>query len=283
MYIIAEIGTNHDGSPEYALDLVQAALECGVDAVKMQLFRADQLVAKDAPPLPHAKTHETQYERMRHLELPFWVYESASYLVHQKVKHFIVSAFDPESLLSVAPLCDKIKIASGDLTYTPILDAAKDSGKPIILSTGMADFHEIDESVCRCHPETIMHCTSIYPCPPDKAEVGAVRALQMEKITRESWGHVKHIGYSDHCIGMNACIAAAALGAKVIEKHFTINHDSSHGDHPHSADPFEMEFIADACRDVEKMVCPTIGRSDKESRKYLRRASNGLRGHYVCE
>ena len=273
-YIIAEIGNNHDGNQDLALTLVGEAIRCGVDCVKMQLFRADQLVRRDAPAVPHAGDDRTQWERIRALELPFWVYESASNMCHGAGKHFMVSAFDRESMLSVYPICDKIKVASGDLTHQPVLRAAADTGKPVVLSTGMAELVEIAKAIHICNPETVMHCVSLYPCPPDKANLGRIRYLMAYFSSRK-------IGYSDHCIGFVACLVASAMGADVIEKHFTGSYSSKSADASHSADIQEMQAIVDWCNDADLMMKKCHALTDVESRAWMRRGEDGLRGNYI--
>lgn len=271
MYIIAEIGTNHDGDPDKAIKLVKAAIGTGVDAVKLQLFEADTLVRKDMPALSHAGTHKTQWERMKSLELPWGVYERAKDECLAAGKDFIITPFSSELCDKAATIADKIKIASGDLTYQPLLERARHCGKPVILSTGMASFEEIRIAAAAVSPWAVLHCISKYPARPDEIDLGMITWMV----------EVGQPGYSDHCVGNLACLAAVAAGARVIEKHFTLDHSLHHGDHSHSLDPNEMSETVEALKAVDLMNTMWMEkRPDSAMRKYLRRGPDGLRGDY---
>lgn len=282
-HLIAEIGNNHEGDPSIAIDLVKAAIEAGVDAVKMQWFNADTLVSKDAPRMQHVRGSRSMHARMRSLELPDEIYEQAADICTTAGRGFIISPFDIEIAHKANRLATQLKIASGEITNLPLLEAiAEIAEEPVIVSTGMATMDEIATAVDILWPIKdmdcrLMHCVSIYPTQPWQANLPRIRKLQ-EKFTQ------CEIGYSDHTIGDTACIAAAALGATTIEKHFTLKSFGELGydigDHQHSLNPKEMEDLAIKLRKVNNMLRPYDG-MDKDMRRFLRRGKNGLRGDYV--
>lgn len=273
-YIIAEIGNNHEGNPEAAMRLVDAAIVTGVDAVKMQLFEADTLVDKSMPSM--VGTHKTQWERMKALEIPREIYVEAAKRCHEAGRHFIVSAFSPELIEWATPIVDKIKIASGDMMYKPLLDAAFGSDKDVIVSTGMHDLDQIDWLMENYDPWALLHCVSLYPTPDDQANLQLIGRLA-------DWWPDQVIGYSDHTIGITACLAAIALGAEVIEKHFKIDHCNKAGDFAHSATQSEMTKFVQEARRVDMLCSYPCDFSDEMAMKtYLVRGENGLRGTYLC-
>lgn len=282
-YLIAEIGNNHEGDAYVALDMVGKAIEAGVDAVKMQWFNADTLVSKDAPRMQHVIGPGNMHTRMRSLELPDETYEQAADICTTADRGFIISPFDIEIAHKANRLATQLKIASSEITNLPLLRAiAEIAEKPAIVSTGMATMDEISQAVyvlwavndIDCH---LMHCVSIYPTQPWQANLPRIHKLQ-EKFTQ------CEIGYSDHTYGDTACIAAAAMGATTIEKHFTLKAfgDLGYdiGDHQHSLNPKEMEDLAIKLRKVNNMLRPADG-MDKDMRRFLRRGESGLRGDYV--
>lgn len=237
--LIAEIGSNHEGAPSVALDMVDAAAESGADAVKVQVINPERLV------------NRSQTDRIAQLSkfrLPFSVLELMAQRAADRGLMFMASAFDEESLKAVCPLIVAIKIASGDLDFGQLLAVAAALNKPLILSTGMATMAEVEAAT-----ETIgknlstgrrledslilLHCVSLYPTPLDLANLRAIQTLEQRfNLT---------VGYSDHCMGIESAVMALALGARVIEKHFTIDKNrSSFRDHQLSADPLEMARLS---------------------------------------
>ena len=245
-YIIAEVGGNHDGNLDKALELVREARQAGADAVKFQIYDAEKLVKPDLPAFNRAKGYKYQIDRFRDLE-----FEREDWLrvvgeCHDQDIDFLATCFDLDSLDYFAPFMKYIKIASGDLTYKELIEKAGSYGKPVILSTGMATFDEI-QMASKWVPQhllTVLHCVSVYPCPD--ASVGL---LEIERLRRT----YARVGYSDHSIGNTACLAAVSLGAQVIEKHFTLDNSLDYGDHPHSANPIELKELVENIRRIEKM------------------------------
>lgn len=273
-YVIAEIGNNHEGSPERAIRLVQSAIATGVSAVKLQLFRAETLVNKTMPALVNGE-YTTQYERMKSLELPWEVYEEASRLTRAAGKDFVLSVFDVELLEKAEHLIDRLKIASGELTHKRMLKAAAEFPRPVILSTGMAEDDEILAAVDIACPAFVLHCVSIYPCHPNYAHL--LRIAHLRKLIGDRYPCV-YVGYSDHCVGYHACLAAIVLGATVIEKHFRDDDGGQVGDHVHSLDYTGMLKFLDRAALYESLLSNEKHTTDYWMRHYLRRGKSGLRG-----
>lgn len=250
VYVIAEIGGNHNGSPETAYKLVEMAAAAGANAVKFQTYRGETLVHPSVEPLPIVKRHyATQLERFKSLELDWAVYERIVAQCGKLGIDFITTPFDLDILHRMAPFMPAIKIASGDLTYVQLIRAAAATGKPVILSTGMATVDEIDAALgdVPAAQRVLLHCASIYPLPPDQANLRAIPTMSRR------WPDVP-IGYSDHTVGIEACVAAVALGAAVIEKHFTLDKSQVPGDHVLSADPDDLATMVRFIRNVRRML-----------------------------
>jgi N-acetylneuraminate synthase/N,N'-diacetyllegionaminate synthase len=247
--LIAEIGNNHEGDPQLALELVAAAAEAGVDAIKVQVIDPLRLV------------NRSQTERIAQLtrfRLPLAVLAQMAEAARARGVLFLASAFDTDSLTALAPLIAAVKIASGDLDFTPLLVCAAGLGKPILLSTGMATLAEVRtavETIAAHRPAgdalaeqlVLLHCVSLYPAPLAEANLRAIATL------REAFGLT--VGYSDHTLGTEAAVAALALGARVIEKHFTLDkRRTTFRDHALSADPEDMARLAAAVHAYEAML-----------------------------
>ena len=241
--LIAEIGNNHEGDSGHAYELVAAALDAGVDAVKVQVIDPPRLV------------NIAQTERVAQLTrfvLPLEVFARMAEQTRAGGACFMASAFDIVSLSRIAPLCDAIKLASGDLTFDPLLAAAAEIGKPMVLSTGMARMEEIDHAVAllRRHLPSgqtmearlsLLHCVSLYPTKLAQANLSTMHAL------RDRFGLTT--GYSDHTLGIEAALVALGMGAQIVEKHFTLDKaKSAFRDHALSADPVEMRRLAQVVR-----------------------------------
>ena len=267
-YVVAEIGGNHDGSLVRAKRLVDIAAQTGADAAKFQIYRASRLVHSHQPALPQAKAagFARQIDRFRALE---FTDKQWMLLIEHCAKRdidFLASCFDLETLRQYAPYMHAIKIASGDLTFHDLIREAVEIGKPVWLSTGAATMEEI-QAADRLVPldrGVVMHCVSCYPTLNADANLGMIRLLA-EKF--------HHVGYSDHTMGTIACKAAAAMGAMVIEKHFT-DERKTHGDHPLSATPGEMESLVNHIRVLECMMTATTpAHCEQPSRKTMRRGA----------
>jgi len=253
--LLAEIGNNHEGDPALALDLVAAALDSGADAIKIQVINPERLV------------NRSQTERIAQLKrfrLPLSVIAEMAERARAKGALFIASAFDTQSLDDIADLLTAVKIASGDLDFTPLLTHAARLGKPILLSTGMATLAEVKTAVqtIEAHGASatplaerlaLLHCVSLYPTPLPAANLRTIVTL------RETFG--LPVGYSDHTLGIEAAIVALSLGARVIEKHFTLDkRRTTFRDHALSADPDDLRRLAAVIHQYEA----ALGTGDKQ-------------------
>jgi N-acetylneuraminate synthase/N,N'-diacetyllegionaminate synthase len=254
-FIIAEAGVNHNGSFGLAKKFVDAAKKAGADAVKFQTFKTEKIVTPQARQAKYQTKNtgknESQYEMLKKLEL--------SYSDFEKLKKYcdktgIIFLSTPHSCREdvdlVAKLCPAIKIGSGDLTNTPILKYVATKKLPIILPTGMATMKEVKEAVDAIFPVNkkliLLHCTTNYPTPLSEVNLRAI--LSMKK----KFGLLT--GYSDHTSGINVSLAAVALGACVIEKHFTLDRNMEGPDHKASLEPSELKEMVLGIRDVEKRL-----------------------------
>jgi len=278
VYIIAEAGVNHNGRKDMAFSLVDAAAAAGADAVKFQTFNARKLAAKSAPKAAYQKTRtdeqESQQAMLAKLELPLeWHLELQSH-AHSKGVEFLSTAFDEDSLGFLSGLGMPVfKVPSGELTNAPLLWQFARTGKPLILSTGMAFLSEVEEAlavvahalsspeepaaiedVWRCwsvaenrqrllHHVTLLHCTSQYPTAPAE-----VNLLAMDTLA-SAFG--LDVGYSDHTEGTLIPFAAVARGAKVIEKHFTLDRALPGPDHMASLEPSELKSMVAGIRALQ--------------------------------
>ena len=256
VFVIAEAGINHNGDIKLARQLIEVAAEAGADAVKFQTFKAERLVTPSAPKadyqLQTTDVGESQLEMLRHLELSTEAYqELISYCQDQKIL-FLSTPFDEES----ADFLDELgvvalKISSGEITNLPFLAHIARKNKPMIISTGMAYLGEVETAV-RTIEETgnqdliLLHCLSNYPADP-----GEVNLRAMQTLTT-AFG--LPVGYSDHTQGIEVAIAAVALGACVLEKHFTLDRNLPGPDHHASLEPDELTKLVRSIRTVEKAM-----------------------------
>ena len=258
--IVAEIGNSHEGNLDEAFKLIEHAAEAGADVVKFQMFRADTLCHHS---LRARVGTGFQRDRMRKLEFSDseW-YEIIQYARSCPSVSFAASVFD-EHYLKFADFMHFIKIASGDAMHGQLVRAAYATGKPLVISAGLVTNDELGRYTGFAHDRiTILHCVSEYPCAPAHVALSRMRELQ-----ERGW----HTGYSDHCIGINACLAAAALGAEIIEKHFTAESRGLHlgeggGDHIHAATPTELADMVSRIRQIELMSGPWYKPDGKKKR-----------------
>ena len=259
--IIAEAGVNHNGDLEMAKQLVKYAAEAGADYVKFQTFSADKLVTKTAKQAAYQKKNlqsgenDSQYTMLKKLELSKADHEALIKTCEYYGIKFLSTAFDNENLVYLTRDLDLdyIKIPSGELTNYPYLRLAAQLKKPIILSTGMATLPEILESVALLEENGvkkenlyILHCTTEYP-----ALVSEVNLRSMDTIAEATGCQV---GYSDHTLGVDISVAAAARGAAVIEKHFTLDRTLPGPDHPASLEPAELKQMIISIRNVQRAI-----------------------------
>lgn len=228
VFVIAEAGVNHGGSWTTALDLVDAAKDAGADAVKFQMFNSRKLWGDD---------------RVKKYEFKFDVYKALAAHCAEIGIEFMCTPFGVEELILLTPLLSRVKIASGCLTRKPLLEAARDTGLPVILSTGMSDLEEVKRaaSLLPFTHLTLLHCTSAYPCRLEDVNLKAMFRLQEMQYP---------VGYSDHTSGITVAIAAVALGATVIEKHLTLDRNADGPDHKASITPREFKAMTIAINEV---------------------------------
>lgn len=254
--IIAEAGVNHNGSLENAKNLILAGASAGVDYVKFQTFKANKLVSKDAKKAHYQKLNTkdentSQFEMLKKLEMPkSWHHELIKYAESLNVK-FLSTGFDEESIDFLDTIkIDLFKIPSGEITNKPFLEHIAKKKKPIIVSTGMANIDEVRSAIevlqdngIQKNSMTILHCNTEYPTPMLDVNLKAMLSLKEEFQV--------NIGYSDHTLGIEVPIAAVALGATVIEKHFTLDKNMEGPDHKASLNPFELKQMVNSIRNIE--------------------------------
>lgn len=276
VFVIAEAGVNHNGSPELAMRLVDVAAEAGADAVKFQSFRADKLVGRAAPRAEYQKRNQpgegSQHDMLRKLELSEQVQRELCARAGSRGIEFMSSPFDAESVdfLASAIQVKRLKIGSGEITNAPLLLHAARTGLPLILSTGMSTLDEVEAALgvlafgyadAVSPPATsafhaayqsaagrgalrekvsLLHCTSEYPAPAHEINLRAMDTL------RDTFG--LPTGFSDHSDGIAAAIAAAARGAVIVEKHYTLDRSMPGPDHKASLEPAELAQMVASIR-----------------------------------
>lgn len=253
--IIAEAGVNHNGDMKLAKQLIDAAANSGADYVKFQTFSADRIVAKSADKADYQKKYsdstESQYEMLKRLELSVEMHlELIEHCERRSIK-FLSTGFDIQSVdLLVGFGLNLLKIPSGEITNLPFLRHIGSLGLPVILSSGMSTMSEIvdamsilDRAGLPRSQITVLHCTTEYPTPMDEVNLRAMNSI------RNTLGVA--VGYSDHSVGIEVSVAAVALGASVIEKHFTIDRSLPGPDHRASLEPVELGAMVKAIRNIE--------------------------------
>ncbi|MGO8787564.1 MAG: N-acetylneuraminate synthase [Terriglobia bacterium] len=253
VFIIAEAGVNHNGSLDLAVRLVDAAKASGADAVKFQTFRADLLATRSAHKAPYQErttaNEESQFEMLQRLQLDAAAHRRLIDHCRETGIQFLSSPFDTQS----ADLLDSMnvplyKVPSGEITNLPFLDHLARKGRPLILSTGMSTLGEVEEAVhvlqaAGATKLTLLHCVTEYPAPYADVNLRAMQTLRL------AFG--LPVGYSDHTPGIDIAIAAVALGAEVIEKHFTLDRSLPGPDHLASLEPVELRQMVEGIRHVE--------------------------------
>lgn len=253
VFIIAEAGDNHNGNFELALRLVDQAVEAGADCVKFQTFVTEQVISKFAEKAEYQKentgSEETQFEMVKRLELSFDQFREIQQYCKKKGILFLSTPFDLESIDFLQEIEIPFwKIPSGEITNLPYLEKIAATGKDIVLSTGMCTMEEIEEALRILRDRgagkvTLLHCNTEYPTPYCDVNLRAMNTL------KEHFG--VEVGYSDHTRGIEVPIAAAACGAKVIEKHFTLDKNMEGPDHKASLEPEELKEMVQAIRNIE--------------------------------
>ena len=256
-FVIAEVGVNHNGDPRLAQALIDAAADAGADAVKFQTFSAERLLTVSAPKAEYqlrgTDPEETQFEMLRRLELPRQCYPDLVSRCRERGVLFLSTPFDEDSADFLGSLgMPYFKVPSGELTNLPLLAHIAAKGQPMLVSTGMSDLDEVSAAVdairAAGNPELVLlHCVSNYPARVEDANLRA-----METLAREFGVPA---GYSDHVPGTEVSLAAAALGACVIEKHFTLDRDMPGPDHrASSSEPAEFRALVARIRRIESAL-----------------------------
>lgn len=274
-FIIAEAGVNHNGNIELAKKLIDVAKDAGVDAVKFQTFRAKEIVtlnSKKANYQYRAK-EKTQYKMLKNLELSFDEFRELKKYCDNSNIEFISTPYDIKSVEFLNGIgVERFKVASADLINKPLIEAIVKTKKQIILSTGMATLGEIDRTISFIYNlgnENIilLHCTTSYPTSYDQVNMNILHTLE------EAFG--LPVGYSDHTLGIEIPIMAVTMGAKVIEKHFTLDHTMEGPDHFASLEPSELKKMVKTIRNVEKafgIKRKEITDNEKKNIFYMRRS-----------
>jgi len=279
VFIIAEAGVNHNGSLKKALRLINVAANAGADAIKFQTFKAENIVTTHASKAEYQKNltskKETQFQMLKKLELTHKMHLACLTECKKKKIIFISSAFDIESLLYLKKFrLNYFKVPSSEITNFPFLEVLGKLKKKIILSTGMSNINEIDKAIKTLAKHgtkkkniTLMQCTSAYPAPYEEINLNTIETLRNKfKL---------NIGFSDHSLGTQAGIAAAALGATIIEKHLTLYKNLKGPDHKASLNPTEFKLMVDSIRLVEKTLGSkkkTITNSEKKNINLVRKS-----------
>lgn len=253
VFIIAEAGVNHNGSVEIARKLIDEASKAGADAVKFQTFKAENLVTKNAKQanyqVKNLKKETSQYDMLKKLELDYEVHKELLEYCNKKGIMFLSSAFDLESIELLDKIGVKIfKIPSGEIENIPYLKKIARTGKKVILSTGMSNLSDIEFAldilkVNGAKDVTVLHCNTDYPTRMQDVNLKAMKTIQ-DAFKVE-------IGYSDHTNGIEIPIAAVALGATIIEKHFTLDKNMDGPDHRASLEPSELSEMVQSIRNIE--------------------------------
>ena len=259
-YFIAEAGVNHDGDLAQARELVDAAADAGADAVKFQTFAADRLVSPDAPKAEYQEETDeadSQYEMLRRLELPPTAHDELIEYCADRGIQFLSTPFDPES----ADLLDDldlpaIKLGSGELDNVPLLRHVAGFGRPLLISTGMGTLEEVQTALDTVReagspPVALFHCTSAYPAPLEDVNLRAMQTMD------EAFD--VPVGYSDHTTAVETPALAVAAGARLVEKHFTLDKTLPGPDHAASLEPDELARAVSLVRDATT----ALGRPEK--------------------
>ena len=258
VFIIAEAGVNHNGSIKLAKELIDVASDAGADAVKFQTFKAETLVSKSAQKASYQKEttdgKESQFDMLKKLELDVATHRELIEYCHPKKIMFLSTPFDLESIELLDSLGLEIfKIPSGEITNLPYLMAIAKLNKKVILSSGMATMQEIRDAFevlvqngTQKENITILHANTMYPTPMEDVNLNAMLTIKKELNVE--------VGYSDHTLGIEVPTAAVAMGASVIEKHFTLSRDMEGPDHKASLEPQELRAMVKAIRNIQKAL-----------------------------
>lgn len=257
VYIIAEAGMNHDGSLGNAIRMVEVAARCGADAVKFQLHDAHAETTRDAPSPPYF-THESRWEYFERTAFTDEQWGLLKGRCDEVEIEFLCSAFSLQALERLERLgVARHKVPSGEVTNLDLIRAAAETAKPVLLSSGMSSWDELDAAVKAAAAAAeliVFQCTSEYPCPPEHVGLNVLDEL------RARYG--RPVGLSDHTEGPFACLAAVARGANAIEKHFTLSKELYGPDAALAAEPGELRELVEGVRAIEAMLGAPVDKSD---------------------
>jgi N,N'-diacetyllegionaminate synthase len=278
VFIIAEAGVNHNGRLDLAYQLIDVAKDAGADAVKFQTFKAENVVSRLADKAEYQKkttgSNESQFEMIKKLEISFDDFIKLKKYCDKKEIIFLSTPFDHQSIDFLYDLIDIYKIPSGEIINHPYLKHIAAKNKPIIMSTGMANLGEVGEaintilSVNSKANISLLHCTTNYPAPYEEVNLKAMQTLAVAfKLP---------VGYSDHTLGIEVPVAAVAMGAKIIEKHFTLDKKLSGPDHKASLEPSELKEMVKAIRNIEIALGDGIKKPNKSEIEIMKVARRSL-------
>ena len=280
-FIIAEAGVNHNGSIELAKQLVDVAVEAGVDVVKFQTFKAEKLVSKDAKKAQYQQENmqdndNSQYNMLKKLELDIDTHKELISYCKEKNIMFLSTPFDHDSIEMLDSLGLEIfKIPSGEITNLPYLRKIGGLQKKVILSTGMADMGEIEDALdvlmeagTKKEDITVLHANTMYPTPMEDVNLKAM--VTIGKTFDISYG------YSDHTLGIEVDIAAVAMGASCIEKHFTLDKTMQGPDHKASLEPYELQAMVKAIRNIEIALGSSVKKPSKSETPNIKVARKSI-------
>lgn len=287
--IIAEAGVNHNGDINLARQLVDKAKEAGADIIKFQTFKLDSIVSKFAEMADYQKDNigivESQKEMLKKITLPYEAFLELYKYCNKKDIQFLSTPFDIGSIHFLNDMVPFWKIPSGEVTNYPYLVEIAKTGKPVIMSTGMCELQEIDEAIKVLKTNgtsdiTLLHCNTQYPTPYKDVNLRAMETLRNRYKVK--------VGYSDHTKGIEVPIAAVALGAEVIEKHFTLDKNLPGPDHKASLEPNELAAMVSSIRNIEEALGSpnkTVSDSERENiaiaRKSIVAAKNIKKGEVL--
>ncbi|MBI3126007.1 MAG: N-acetylneuraminate synthase family protein [Candidatus Tectomicrobia bacterium] len=277
-FVIAEAGSNHNGSLEKARELVETAASAGADAVKFQVFRAERLYPKSAGLSGYLKLSKPIYDIIAEMEMPLGWLPVLSDLCRERRIQFLASAFDEESADRLDPYTHAFKVASYEMTHIPLIRHLARKGKPLIISTGTACLDEVAETVEEVRaagraPLALMQCTGAYPAPLESLNVRAIPTM------KSAFG--VPVGLSDHSRDpLVGPLAAVAVGGSLLEKHFTLSNDLPGPDHRFAVEPGELRLMVRKVRETERALGSgekVVDPAEEELRSFARRSVFSLR------
>ena len=278
VFIIAEAGVNHNGNIDIAYSLVDKAVEAGVDAIKFQTFKSEKVVSKYAQKaeyqINNTRVNESQLEMVKKLELSYNDFKNLKQYCDKKKIIFLSTPFDLDSIDFLNSLGLEIfKIPSGEITNLQYLKKIASLNKKVLLSTGMCDLSDIEKAINILRENgtdniLVLQCNTSYPTPLEDVNLNAMNTMK-EAFKLE-------VGYSDHTLGIEISIAAVALGAKVIEKHFTLDKNMEGPDHIASLEPFELSELVRSIRNVEKAFGTGVKMPSKSEMKNIKIARKSI-------